>query len=51
MGKRKGAELDERSERESEELYRTALTEAARMASFSVSKGFEESRQKTFGEF
>jgi integrase len=51
LGKRRGAEIDERSERESEELYRTALTEAARMASFSVSKGFEESRQKTFGEF
>jgi hypothetical protein len=32
-------------------LYRNALNEAVKLAGFSVSKGFEESRQKTFGEF
>jgi integrase len=34
-----------------EELYRKALTEAAKIAGCSVSQGFEDSRQKTLTEF
>jgi hypothetical protein len=36
---------------ESETLYKQALSEAARITGFSVSRGFEENRQKTWGEF
>jgi integrase len=41
----------ERSQQESEELYNKALSDAAKIAGFSVSRGFDESRQKTWAEF
>jgi hypothetical protein len=42
---------EERSEQESEELYKKALSDAARIAGFSVSRKFKESRQRTWAEF
>jgi hypothetical protein len=51
FGGRKRAAPDEMSDEASKELYKKALTEAAKIASCSVSPGFEESRQKTFADF
>jgi integrase len=38
-------------EQRSEDFYEKALSDAARIASFSVSRGFEDSRQKIWAEF
>jgi hypothetical protein len=51
FGKRARPAVEEMTERESSELYRKALGEAAEIAKQSVSQGFEESRRKTFAEF
>jgi integrase len=54
-GRRVGGESrqveEEWNEEEEENIYRRALTEAAAIANRSVSKGFEESRQKVWAEF
>jgi integrase len=41
----------ERDPEEAREFYRTTLEDAAEVANRSVSKGFEESRRRTWGEF
>jgi integrase len=51
FGGKKRSEPEEGTERESKELYRKALSEAAQIAGFSVSQGFEDSRQRTWYEF
>jgi integrase len=50
FGKETLGAAEERTREESEALYSRALSEAARFAGFSVSRGFEDSRQKTWAE-
>lgn len=51
LGERKRSSSEMLNEKRSEDLYKKALTEAAKIAGYTVSQGFEDSRQKTFGEF
>jgi hypothetical protein len=51
LEERKRSASEMLSDERSEDLYMRALTEAAKIAGYSVSQGFKDSRQKTFAEF
>lgn len=51
FGGQKRSVPEERTDRECTEFYKKALSEAAQIAGFSVSQGFEESRQRVWSEF